>query len=45
MQAKYDGDAHPLPCNKPPSMAETLEINNLAILIRLEQVGSIIEKM
>ena len=45
MQAMYDGDAHPLPF-KSPSMAETLEINNPAILIRLEQATSIIiEKM
>jgi hypothetical protein len=33
MQAMHDGDAHHLPCNKTLSMAETLEINNPAILI------------
>jgi hypothetical protein len=44
MQATHDGDAHPLPCNKTLSMAETLEINNLAILIRSEQADSTIRK-
>ena len=42
MQATHDGDAHPLPCNKTLSMAETWEINNLAILIRPEQADSAI---
>jgi hypothetical protein len=36
MQATHDGDVHPLPCKKTLSMAETLEINNLAVLIRPE---------
>jgi len=40
MQATHDGDAHPLPCKKTLSMAETLEINNPAILIRSEQADS-----
>jgi hypothetical protein len=40
----HDGDAHPLPCKKTLSMAETLEINNLAILIWLEQADSTIGK-
>jgi hypothetical protein len=44
MQAMHNGDAHPLPCKKTPSMAETLEINNLAVLIRLEQADSTIGK-
>jgi hypothetical protein len=45
MQAIHDGDAHLLPCNKTLSMAETLEINNPAILIRPEKADSTIEKM
>jgi hypothetical protein len=44
MQATHDGDAHPLPCKKTLSMAETLEINNLAVLIRPEQAKSTIGK-
>ena len=44
MQATHDGDAHPLPCKKTLSMAETLEINNRAILIRLEKADSAIGK-
>jgi hypothetical protein len=44
MQAMHDGDAHPLPCKKTLSMAETLEINNPAILIRPEQADSTIGK-
>jgi hypothetical protein len=40
MQATHDGDAYPSPCNKTLSMAETLEINNPAILIRPEQADS-----
>ena len=40
----HDGDAHPLPCNKTLSMAETLEINNPAMLIRPEQANSSIGK-
>jgi hypothetical protein len=45
MQATQDGDAHPLPCNKTLSMAETLKINNSAILIRPEQADSTIRKI
>jgi hypothetical protein len=37
MHATHDGDTYPSPCNKTLSTAETLEINNPAILIRLEQ--------
>ena len=44
MQVADDGDVHPLPCNKTRSMAETLEINNLAVLIRPEQADSTIGK-
>jgi hypothetical protein len=44
MQATHDGDAHPLPCKKTLSMAETLEINNLAVLIWPEQADSTIGK-
>ena len=44
MQATHDGDAHPLPCKKTLSMAETLEINNPAILIRPEQADFTIGK-
>jgi hypothetical protein len=44
MQATHDGDAHPLPCKKTLSMVETLEINNLAILIRPKQADSTIGK-
>jgi hypothetical protein len=44
MQATHDGDAHPLPYNKTLSMAKTLEINNPAIFIRLEQADSTIGK-
>jgi hypothetical protein len=40
----HDGDAHPLPCRKTLSMAETLEINNPAILIRPEQADFAIKK-
>ena len=42
MQATHDGDAYPLPCNKTLFMAQVMEINNPAILIRLEQATSII---
>ena len=45
MQVADDGDVHPLPYNKTRSMAETLEINNLTVLIRPEQADSTIEKM
>jgi hypothetical protein len=44
MKATHDGDAHPLPCNKTLSTAETLEINNPAILIRPEQADFTIRK-
>ena len=44
MQATHDGDAHPLPCKKTLSMVETLEINNLAILIWPEQFDSALGK-
>jgi hypothetical protein len=44
MQVMHDGDAHPLLCKKTLFMAETLEINNPAILIRLEQADSTIGK-
>jgi hypothetical protein len=44
MQATHDRDAHPLPCKKTLSMAETLEINNLAVLIWPEQADSTIGK-
>jgi hypothetical protein len=44
MQATHDGDAHPLPCKKTLYMAETLEINNLTVLIWPEQADSTIEK-
>ena len=44
MQATHDGDMHPLPCNKTLSMAEILEINNPAILIRSELADSTIGK-
>ena len=44
MQATHDGDAHPLPCEKTLSMAETLEINNPTILIWPEQADSNIGK-
>ena len=44
MQATHDGDAHHLPWNKTLSMAEVLEINNSAILIRLGQADSTIGK-
>jgi hypothetical protein len=44
MQATHDGDAHPLSYKKTPSMVETLEINNLAVLIRPEQADSTIGK-
>ena len=44
IQATHDEDAHPLPCKKMLSMAETLEINNLAVLIRPEQDDSTIRK-
>ena len=44
MQDMHNGDAHHLPCNKTLSMAETLEINNPAILIRPEQTDSTIGK-
>ena len=40
----HDGDAHPLPCKKTLSMAETLEINNRAVLIRPEKADSVIRK-
>jgi hypothetical protein len=40
MQATHDGDAYPSTCNKTLSMAETLEINNPAILIRPEEADS-----
>jgi len=44
MQTTHDEDAHPLPCNKTLFMAETLEINNPAILIWSEQTDSTIGK-
>ena len=44
MQATHDGDMHPLPCNRTLSMAEILEINNPAILIRSELADSTIGK-
>ena len=44
MQATHDGDAHPLPCKKTLFMVETLEINNLAVLIRPEQADFAIRK-
>ena len=44
MQAMHDRDALPLPCKKLVSIAETLEINNPAILIRPEQADSTIGK-
>jgi len=44
MQATHDGDTHPLPCKKTLSMAKTLEINNLSVLIRPEQADSTIGK-
>ena len=45
MQATHNEDAHPLPCKKTPSMAETLEINNPAILKRLKKADSTIGKI
>jgi hypothetical protein len=44
MCATHDGDAHPLPCKKTLSMAETPEINNPAVLIQPEQADSTIGK-
>jgi hypothetical protein len=44
MQATHDEDAHSSPCNKTLSMAETLKINNPAVLIRPEQADSTIGK-
>jgi hypothetical protein len=45
MQATHDTDAHHLPSNETPSFAKTLEVNNLVIFIRLEQVDSTIRKI
>jgi len=44
MQAMHDRDAHPSPCYKTLSMAKTLEVNNLAIMIRPKQADSTIGK-
>jgi hypothetical protein len=45
MQATHDEDAHPLLCKKTLSMAKSLEINNPAVLIRLEQADFTIGRM
>ena len=44
MQAMHDEDAHPLPCKKTLSMAETLEINNPTVLIQPEQADCTVGK-
>jgi hypothetical protein len=43
-QAIRNRDAHPLSCNKIFFMAETLKLNNLAVLIRTKQADSTIRK-
>jgi hypothetical protein len=45
MHFMLGADAHPLPCNKTPSLVENLEINNPTILIWMEQANSTNENM